>query len=49
MHVLRIVRRDIVRGGSSQRGPYGVRCAKRVSYEPEFRNFTLGFRCAKDL
>lgn len=39
----------VVRGGSSQRGPNSVRCAKRASYEPEFRNFTLGFRCAKDL
>jgi len=39
----------VVRGGSSQRGANGVRCAKRASYEPEFRNFTLGFRCAKDL
>ncbi len=39
----------VVRGGSSQRGPNGVRCAKRASYEPEFKNFTLGFRCARDL
>jgi formylglycine-generating enzyme required for sulfatase activity len=38
----------VVRGGSSQSGPNGVRCAKRAWYEPEFRNFTLGFRCAKD-
>ena len=39
----------VVRGGSSQRGSNSVRCAKRAWYEPEFRNFTLGFRCAKDL
>ena len=26
-----------------------VRCAKREYYEPEFKNFTLGFRCAKDI
>lgn len=39
----------VVRGGSSQRSPSGVRCASRASHEPEFRNFTLGFRCAKDL
>ena len=37
-----------VRGGSSQNSPSSVRCAKRFFYEPEFRNFTLGFRCAKD-
>jgi sulfatase modifying factor 1 len=39
----------VVRGGSSQSGPNGVRCAKRACYEPEFRNFSLGFRCAKDV
>jgi formylglycine-generating enzyme len=39
----------VIRGGSSQRGPSSVRCAARASYEPDFRNFTLGFRCAKDL
>jgi formylglycine-generating enzyme len=38
-----------VRGGSSQNMPSSVRCAARSHYEPEFRNFTLGFRCAKDL
>ncbi|MBI2190673.1 MAG: SUMF1/EgtB/PvdO family nonheme iron enzyme [Planctomycetes bacterium] len=37
-----------VRGGSSQNLPSSVRCAKRFFHEPEFRNFTLGFRCAKD-
>lgn len=38
----------VIRGGSSQRAANSVRCAKRAFYEPEFRNFTLGFRCAKD-
>ena len=38
-----------IRGGSSQSVPSDTRCAKRASYEPEFRKFTLGFRCAKDL
>jgi formylglycine-generating enzyme required for sulfatase activity len=38
-----------VRGGSSQNMPSGVRCAVRYHREPEFRFFTLGFRCAKDL
>lgn len=37
-----------VRGGSSRGVPSSVRCAKRFSYEPSFRNFDLGFRCAKD-
>ena len=37
-----------VRGGSSQNMPSSVRCAARDSHEPEFRTFTLGFRCAKD-
>lgn len=39
----------VVRGGSSQSLPSSIRCAKRFFYEQEFRNFTLGFRCAKDL
>ena len=38
----------VIRGGGSQNGPNTVRCAKRDFYEPAFRNFTLGFRCAKD-
>ncbi|UCF81115.1 MAG: SUMF1/EgtB/PvdO family nonheme iron enzyme [Acidobacteriota bacterium] len=38
-----------VRGGGSQNYPSYARCAERFFYEPEFRNFTLGFRCAKDL
>lgn len=39
----------VVRGGSSQNLPSSVRSAARFSYEPEFRNFALGVRCAKDL
>jgi len=38
----------VIRGGSSQNLPSSLRCAKRFAYEPEFRTFTLGFRCAKD-
>ena len=38
----------VVRGGSSRNLPSAVRCAKRSAREPEFRTFTLGFRCAKD-
>ncbi len=38
-----------VRGGSSQSIPSGVRCSTRYYDEPEFRKFTLGFRCAKNL
>lgn len=41
--------RRVVRGGSSQSAPSGVRCARRDAYEPTFRNFTLGFRCVRDL
>ncbi len=37
-----------VRGGSSQNYPSAARCAARACREPEFRTFTLGFRCAKD-
>ena len=39
----------VIRGGSSQSVPSGVRCSARDFAEPEFRKFTLGFRCAKDL
>jgi formylglycine-generating enzyme required for sulfatase activity len=39
----------VVRGGSSQNFPSYTRCAVRAHREPEFRTFTLGFRCAKDL
>jgi formylglycine-generating enzyme required for sulfatase activity len=38
----------VVRGGSSQNLPSQTRCAVRAHREPEFRTFTLGFRCAKD-
>ncbi|MFH2204772.1 MAG: SUMF1/EgtB/PvdO family nonheme iron enzyme [Elusimicrobiota bacterium] len=38
-----------VRGGSSRSAPSSVRCAKRAYREPEYRGYTLGFRCAKDL
>lgn len=38
----------VIRGGSSQSMPSAVRCAARYHYEPEYRTFTLGFRCAKD-
>ncbi|MEI6107088.1 MAG: SUMF1/EgtB/PvdO family nonheme iron enzyme [Opitutae bacterium] len=38
-----------VRGGSSQNYPSYTRCAVRAHREPEFKTFTLGFRCAKDL
>ncbi len=39
----------VVRGGSSQNYPSYTRGAARARREPEFRAFTLGFRCAKDL
>ncbi len=38
----------VVRGGSSQNYHSQVRCDARAFHEPEFRTFTLGFRCAKD-
>jgi sulfatase modifying factor 1 len=38
----------VIRGGSSRNSPSSVRCAARFHQEPEFRTFTLGFRCAKD-
>lgn len=41
--------RRVVRGGSSQSVPDEVRSAARRSYEPDFKKFTIGFRCAKDL
>lgn len=37
-----------VRGGSSQNMASQVRCAARFHHEPDFRFFTLGFRCAQD-
>ena len=39
----------VVRGGSSQNYPSYTRCAVRAHREPEFKIFSLGFRCAKDL
>jgi formylglycine-generating enzyme required for sulfatase activity len=38
----------VARGGSSQSYPSSVRCASRSFYRPEYKTFTLGFRCAKD-
>lgn len=38
----------VVRGGSSRNAPSNMRCAVRGYHEPEFKTFTLGFRCAKD-
>lgn len=40
-------RTRVVRGGSSRNAPSSVRAAKRSFHEPEFKTFTLGFRCAK--
>ena len=38
-----------VMGGSSKSSPTGVSCyAKNVSWEPEFRSFDIGFRCAAE-
>jgi len=37
-----------VKGGGSNSYPSTVRPAARRGYEPEFRYFCLGFRCAKD-
>ncbi len=38
----------VVRGGGSHNMASNVRCTVRFSYEPDFRHFTLGFRCAQD-
>ena len=38
----------VVRGGDSRSYTSTVRCAARSHEEPDYRNFTLGFRCAKD-
>ncbi|MFV1994467.1 MAG: formylglycine-generating enzyme family protein [Verrucomicrobiales bacterium] len=38
----------VVRGGSSRSLPSSVRSTASLIREPEFRTFTLGFRCAKD-
>ncbi|WP_221031073.1 formylglycine-generating enzyme family protein [Actomonas aquatica] len=37
-----------VRGGGSNNMASNVRCTVRFHHEPEFRHFTLGFRCAQD-
>ncbi|MFC1744127.1 formylglycine-generating enzyme family protein [Candidatus Riflebacteria bacterium] len=39
----------VIRGGGSDNLPSAIRCAIRYHFEPEYRYFTLGFRCAKDL
>jgi formylglycine-generating enzyme required for sulfatase activity len=39
----------VVRGGGSSNLPSAVRCSRREHHEPEFRTFTLGFRCARDM
>lgn len=39
----------VVRGGSSRSVPSGVTTTAREAWEPAFRTFTLGFRCAKEL
>ena len=36
----------VIRGGNSQNYPSQVRCAARVRFEPDYRTFDLGFRCA---
>ncbi len=38
----------VIRGGSSQSYPSAVRCAARSHFEPGYRTFNLGFRCAGD-
>lgn len=38
---------QLVVGGSSKSNPTGVAMKSFESYEPEFRNFDLGFRCAQ--
>ena len=40
--------RRIVKGGGSDSYPSAVRPAARQAREPEFRHFSLGFRCAAD-
>lgn len=41
--------RRAVRGGGSNSYPSAVRAASRSGYEPGYRSFNLGFRCAKDV
>ena len=37
-----------IKGGGSNSYPSWVRAAARKGYEPDFRYFCLGFRCAMD-
>ena len=39
----------VIRGGNSQNSPSQVRCAARNHFEPEYRAFNLGFRCARGM
>ncbi len=39
----------VVRGGSWQDQPMGVRSSIRISAEPDFHDLTIGFRCAMDV
>lgn len=39
----------VIKGGGSNSYPSWVRPAARKAYEPEFRFFCLGFRCAKNV
>jgi formylglycine-generating enzyme required for sulfatase activity len=38
----------VIKGGGSDSYPSSVRAAARKVYEPTFRSFTVGFRCARD-
>ncbi len=39
----------VIRGGGSSSYPSGVSTQSRKVYEPTFKSFNIGFRCAKDL
>jgi formylglycine-generating enzyme required for sulfatase activity len=39
----------VIRGGSWQDVPNGVRASMRLSAEPDFHDLTIGFRCATDV
>ena len=41
-------KRRVVRGGSWYDGPWDVRPAARHSYNPDFGDYLIGFRCASD-
>lgn len=41
--------RRVIRGGSWSDPPAGIRATARVSAEPDYRDLTLGFRCALDV